>query len=340
MIQTASFWTPIKNSTVQCNLCPHNCKIQPNATGICGVRQNQNGTLKALTYQKCSSIAVDPIEKKPLFHFHPTTNVLSLGSIGCNFQCSHCQNYSISQKKPGEYPLTELSPQAAIKEAQMRQCQGIAWTYNEPTIWYEYTLDTAHLAKKHSLYTVYVTNGYINEEPLRQLSQYLDAMNIDVKAYDDKFYSKICKAHLEPVKKTCKLAQSLGIHIELTYLVIPEKNDTDKEIQSFSNWIADTLGKDIPVHFSRFHPDYQLTNINITPIETLLRIKKIAEKAGLQYIYLGNILYKDAENTRCPNCGIDIIQRQGFSSQIVGLDDNKCRKCHTPIPLVINTKNS
>jgi pyruvate formate lyase activating enzyme len=240
----------------------------------------------------------------------------------------------ISQKKPDNYPLTELSPQAAIKEAHMRKCKGIAWTYNEPTIWYEYTYDTAQLAKQQGLYTVYVTNGYINKEPLIKISEYLDAMNIDVKAFNETFYKKTCKAQLDPIKKTCELAKSLGIHIELTYLVIPQKNDTNTQIQEFCRWIVEKLGKEIPVHFSRFHPDYHMTDINATPINTLIKIKTIAETEGLHYIYLGNIQHSNYENTYCPNCGAVLITRHGFHSQISGIDTNKCQKCKSTIPII------
>ena len=336
MPHDASFWVPLKNNTVQCTLCPHNCIIPNTKPGICGVRENNNGILYTLIYGKCSSIAVDPIEKKPLFHFHPGSTVLSLGSIGCNFKCTHCQNYTISQKKPNQYPLTNLSPSAAIKEAKLRRCKGIAWTYNEPIIWHEYAYDTAQLAKKQGLYTVYVTNGYIQEEPLKEISEYLDAMNIDIKSFDESFYKKICLAKLEPVKQTCKLALTLGIHIELTYLVIPRKNDNEKQIRSFCHWVVNTLGAEIPVHFSRFHPDYQMFDSEITPIETLLSINAIAQKEGLKYIYLGNIMHGNYENTYCPHCGSNIIKRNGFQSEIIGLDDHgKCQNCSNKLSIII-----
>ena len=336
MDHTASFWTTQTNKTIQCTLCPHRCIIPPHHHGICGVRENQNGTLITLIYQECSSIAVDPIEKKPLFHFHPATNVLSLGSIGCNLKCAHCQNYSISQSTPEQYPLTELSPKAAAKEAKMRNCAGIAFTYNEPTIWHEYTYDTAKQAKKQGLYTVYVTNGYINAEPLIQISDYLDAMNIDIKAFNEIFYKKTCKARLEPIKKTCELAHSLGIHIELTYLVIPNSNDDDQQIIYFLDWVKSKLDKNIPIHFTRFHPDYQMTNISSTPISTLKNIKKIAEKKGFNYVYLGNILHGTYENTYCPTCGTELITRNGFNTNIIALDkQRKCPKCSTRIPIIL-----
>ena len=217
----------------------------------------------------------------------------------------------------------------------MRKCKGIAWTYNEPTIWHEYTYDTAKIAKKQGLYTVYVTNGYINEKPLKELSKFIDAMNIDVKAFNESFYKKSCKARLEPIKQTCELAISYGIHIELTYLVIPHSNDNENQIQSFCKWIADKLGVNTPVHFSRFHPDYQMTDIGPTPIDTLLKTKTIAENEGLNYVYLGNIMHGAYENTVCPTCGNDLITRHGFQTEIISLDDHsKCQKCLSSIPII------
>ena len=331
MQHEASFWKSLKNTTVQCTLCPHSCTIPDKKRGICGVRENNNGILNTLIYGKCSSIAVDPIEKKPLFHFHPGSTVLSLGSIGCNFKCTHCQNYTISSND-----LSEEGIHAAVKEAKLRCCKGIAWTYNEPIIWHEYAYDTAQLAKKQGLYTVYVTNGYIKEEPLKELSKYLDAMNIDIKSFDESFYKKTCNAKLEPVKQTCELAVSLGIHIELTYLVIPGKNDDENQIRSFCHWMVNRLGKEIPIHFSRFHPDYQMIDIKITPIETLLSINTIAQKEGLKYVYLGNIMHGNYENTHCPHCGSDIIIRHGFQAETIGLDEHgKCQHCSTILPIII-----
>ena len=254
MKKQAKFWKKIDNKKVQCNLCSHKCKINIDKTGICGVRKNENNSLYSTIYGTCSSIAADPIEKKPLYHFHPGTNLLSLGTIGCNFKCLHCQNYSISTADENYSPLRDLSPEETVEIAKQNNCSGIAYTYNEPTIWHEFTYDSARLAKKAGLYTCYVTNGFITSEPLKELSDVLDAMNIDVKAFTDDFYKKVCKARLEPVLETCELAKKLGIHIELTYLVIPGYNDSIDEIKDFCNWILKKLNKKTPVHFSRFHP--------------------------------------------------------------------------------------
>ncbi|MFO7677962.1 MAG: AmmeMemoRadiSam system radical SAM enzyme [Thermoplasmatota archaeon] len=334
MRKEALFWKPLTDKEVQCSLCPHHCVIQNNGFGICGVRKNENGVLYSMIYAMCSGISDDPIEKKPLNHFYPGSMVLSLGSIGCNFKCLHCQNYSISTASPDTNVLTELSPKKAVELAKNHGCRGIAWTYNEPTIWYEYTFDSAQYAKKAGLYTVYVSNGYINREPLEKISPYLDAINIDVKAFSEDFYKKVCKARLAPVLQTCEHAKNLGIHLELTYLVIPGKNDSLKEITMFCRWVVDTLGPDIPIYFSRFHPNYKMNDVPETSIDSLVSIFEHAKKQGINFVYIGNILDEKYENTICPSCNNVLIKRQVFSSEIVGLLDEKCMKCGAKIPII------
>jgi len=335
MIKEAAFWKAIKNEKVECELCPHHCIIAHEKRGICGVRKNEHGKLFTLIYGACSSVADDPIEKKPLYHFYPGSLVLSLGSIGCTFKCDHCQNYQISIARPEEFSLHEIPPQKVSEIACDHGCSGVAWTYNEPTIWYEYTLDTAKLVKNAGLYTVYVTNGYIEKEPLEEIAPYLDAMNIDVKAFHDEFYRKVCKAKLEPILQTCERAKKLGIHLELTYLVIPGFNDAAQEIKEFCQWIGEKIGSDTPVHFSRFHPDYKMKATQATPINTLLSCHSIAKDVGLQFVYLGNIAHGNYDNTYCPSCKNLLIERDGFSAQIKGLTKEKCNKCGVTIPLKI-----
>jgi pyruvate formate lyase activating enzyme len=335
MKKEASFWKPLKDGTVQCVLCPHHCVIAHGKHGICGVRKNENGKLFSLIYGSCSSVADDPIEKKPLYHFYPGSLVLSLGSVGCTFRCEHCQNYSISMADPETFPLQEIPPEAVVTLAQEHGCQGVAWTYNEPSIWHEYAFDTAKLVKKAGLYTVYVTNGYIEEEPLKEIAPYLDAMNIDVKAFHEEFYRKVCKARLAPVLQTCERATKLGIHLELTYLIIPHLNDAAEEITGFCRWVNDTLGSTIPVHFSRFHPDYKMKDSQVTPTSTLLDAYEKAKAAGLQYVYLGNITHGEYDNTRCPSCGSLLIERFGFSAHIKGIKEGKCVRCGTAIPVLM-----
>jgi len=334
MKKEARFWKPIGDKKIQCQLCPHNCKINDDKTGICGVRKNENGKLYTLIYASCSSIAADPIEKKPLYHFHPGTNALSLGTVGCNFKCDHCQNYSISTATPDYFNIRDIPPEEAVKLAKENGCQGIAWTYNEPTIWHEYSYDSAKLAKKAGLYTCYVSNGYINKEPLEELSPYLDAINVDVKAFHDDFYKKICKARLTPVIETCEYAKKLGLHLEVTYLVIPGYNDSVDEIKQFCNWVVEKLGSDTPVHFSRFHPDYKMTNVPMTPLDTLLKAYNIAKETGVLYPYLGNVPHGDYDNTLCPKCGYTLIERYGYSISINGIKDGKCIKCGQTVPVI------
>ena len=334
MKKEARFWKGAVDKKVQCNLCSHNCKIDEGMVGICGVRKNENGKLYTLIYGSCSSMAADPIEKKPLYHFYPGTNVFSLGTVGCNFKCKHCQNSSISTAMPSYSHLRNITPEQTIELAQEQTCQGIAWTYNEPTIWHEFSFDSAKIAKKTGLYTVYVSNGYINEDPLREIYPFLDAINVDIKAFDDDFYKKVCKARLEPVLKTCEIAKELGIHLEITYLVIPGYNDSVDELRQFCSWVVDKLGSITPVHFSRFHPDYNMTDVPVTPIETLQKIYDISKESGILYPYLGNVSLGEYENTICPNCGNICIGRGGCSVNLNGIMDGKCVKCGTSIPVV------
>jgi len=334
MKKDARFWNEFEDNRVQCVLCFHNCKIAEGMFGICGVRKNENGKLYSLIYGSCSSMAADPIEKKPLYHFYPGTNAFSIGTVGCNFKCKHCQNSSISMTTPSCSCIKEITPEQTIEIAQKYSCQGIAWTYNEPTIWHEFSFDSAKLAKKAGLYSVYVSNGYINEDPLREISPFLDAMNVDVKAFDDGFYKKVCKARLEPVLKTCILAKELDIHLEITYLVIPGYNDSADEIRQFCRWIVEKLGRSTPVHFSRFHSDYMMVDIPATSIESLLKIYNIAKESDILYPYLGNVPKGEYENTICPNCGNICIERCGYSVNINGIEDDKCIQCGTSIPIV------
>lgn len=329
------FWREEKEK-IRCLLCPHTCLIKNNSTGICAVRMNKGGNLYSLTYGYPSSIAPDPIEKKPLYHFFPGTYVLSFGGVGCNLKCIHCQNWTISQQKPERNFLRrEMTPEKIVDLCKEYQCSGIAWTYNEPTIWYEYTYDGCKEAKKNGLYTAYVTNGFINEEPLKEISPYLDAMNIDVKAFTDEFYRKICSARLQPVLDTCKLAYELGIFIELTYLVIPTKNDKMDEIRKYVRWVADEISEDVPLHFSRFHPDYKMRDLPATPMNTLLKCYEISKDEGMKYVYLGNVRHGEYENTKCPKCGALLIERYGFSADVVNMTENKCKKCGEKINIIL-----
>jgi pyruvate formate lyase activating enzyme len=228
-----------------------------------------------------------------------------------------------------------MMPEDAVAMAKEQECRGISWTYNEPTIWHEYTFDTAQLAKKAGLYTVYVTNGYITEEPLREIAPYLDAMNIDVKAFNEKFYRTICKAKLKPVLATCERAKELGIHIEVTYLVIPGYNDSLDEVRDFCRWAVEKLGNDTPVHFSRFHPDYRMLNVPATPLDSLLKIYDIAKEEGIVFVYLGNVPHGEYENTRCLRCGNVCVERLGFTARVTGVRNGSCTRCGNKISIIV-----
>ncbi|MBA3046064.1 MAG: AmmeMemoRadiSam system radical SAM enzyme [Candidatus Thermoplasmatota archaeon] len=322
---------------IECQLCAHRCLIPSGKTGICGVRKNSSGKLLATTYGKVSSMGPDPIEKKPLYHFLPGSNVFSLGSVGCNFRCDFCQNWTISQ----EYTtrgLRDVEPEQIPILANRYRCSSVSWTYNEPTIWFEYTLDGAKMAKTSGLGTSYVTNGYMTEEALREISPYLDAMNIDVKAFTDEFYRKRSKAKLQPVLDTCELAKKLGIHIELTYLIIPDQNDNPAELRKFAAWVSNSLGPDTPVHFSRFHPDYNLHTVRGTPMETLKIAHHTAREEGLRFVYLGNVAHCDEENTYCPKCGTLALERTGLRLVRNLSREGKCGKCGEDLNIVIDTE--
>ncbi len=327
-------YTKGENSSVKCSLCNHHCTIADGKHGICGVRVNTHGTLYGVTYGKVSAEAVDPIEKKPLFHFLPGTLSYSLGGIGCNFHCEHCQNWHISRASADAAPLRDLTPDEGVNHALSGGSASISWTYNEPTIWHEYALDMGTIARKKGLGTVYVTNGYMTEEALRELAPMLLAFRVDLKAFSDDFYKKVCGAHLQPVLDSAVLARELKMHIETVTLVIPGLNDSMEEMESLIRWVIDNLGPSTPMHFTRFHPDYKMTNRSATPVATLEKIYKKAKELGLRFPYLGNVYNHRYENTFCPACGEILIERQGFSSRVCGLDGSRCRNCGETIEVV------
>jgi len=323
-----------ENNAVQCTLCSHRCRIADGKHGICGVRQNAGGTLYAATYGLVSAEAVDPIEKKPLYHFLPGTLSYSLGGIGCNFKCRHCQNWQISQADLAGSRLFPVSPEEGVARAIASRCASISWTYNEPTIWHEYALDMGTLARSRGLGTCYVTNGYITEEALRELAPMLSAFRVDLKAFTDDFYRKICGAHLQPVLDAAVLARELKMHIETVTLVIPGLNDSREEIDALIRWVIENLGPDTPMHFSAFHPDYRMTDRNGTPAALIEKICTRAKELGLHFAYSGNVGYSKFDNTYCPACGSLLIERRGFSARIAGLDDRQCTNCGEKIGIV------
>jgi pyruvate formate lyase activating enzyme len=323
-----------EGETVQCTLCAHRCTIADGKHGICGVRKNEGGTLYAANYGLVAAEAVDPIEKKPLFHFLPGTLSYSLGGVGCNFRCQHCQNWHISQATLADLPLMDIPPATGVERALQSASASIAWTYNEPTIWHEYALDMGTLARERHLGTVYVTNGYITEEALTELAPMLNAFRVDIKAFTEDFYRKVCRAKLQPVLDAAVAAREHGMHIETVTLVIPGLNDSEDEMKALITWVLDTLGPDTPMHFTRFHPDYKMQDLDATPFKTLERIYRQAKDLGIRYPYLGNVPPGPYENTYCPSCGALLIERAGFSSRFVDLDGDRCRRCGERIPVV------
>lgn len=326
ILKEAMHYEKLEGHKVICRLCPHECAIAPGKYGICRVRNNIEGTLYTHNYGKISALAMDPVEKKPLYHFFPGKYLLSLGTMGCNFRCSFCQNYRIAQHGIGEEKsesrLYEASESYLLSLCrQEEECVGIAYTYNEPSIWYEYVMDTARYIKDKGYRNVLVTNGYISEKALEGLLPYIDAMNIDVKGYTEEYYRNICGGSLEHVKHTVGLAASL-CHVEVTTLVVPGQNDSEKEMDELSTWLA-SIKPSIPLHLSRYFPMYRMKE-EPTPVETLRKLKSTAGR-NLEYVYIGN-LYGEDTNTYCPDCGALLIGRTG-GTFLEHLDDGICSKC-------------
>lgn len=323
MEKEALFWES-KENNVHCKLCPKNCFIKPEEYGQCRARKNVNGKLYSMVYAKPCSVAVDPVEKKPLFHFLPGKGVYSIGTSGCNLRCQYCQNWEISQSYPEEIHAQSLESKELVKEAQNNACDMIAYTYTEPTIFYEYVYDTAELGRKVGLKNIMVTNGYIQKEPAEKLYPLIDGANIDLKGFSEEFYKEICGAALQPVLETIKRAKQIGTWIEITNLVVPGKNDDFEKIREMCKWIRENLGADVPLHYSRFYPCWKMSNVLITPEETLIKAREIAIEEGLNYVYIGNVNIEGMEDTYCPKCKETVIVRRGFTIIENKLRDGKC----------------
>jgi pyruvate formate lyase activating enzyme len=331
-MKQAMFQEAKEAKKVQCGLCSHRCIIVPGKRGICSVRENRDGILYTLVYDKVIAQHIDPIEKKPLFHFQPGSLSYSIATPGCNFRCKHCQNADISQlpRDRGDMILgATVSPSAIVDAALKNHCASISYTYTEPTIYFELAYDTARLAAGAGLKNVFVSNGYITPEALKEIKPYLHAANIDLKGYTDEFYKKICGARLQPVLDSIRLYHELGIWIEITTLVIPGQNDSDMELKGIAQFIR-SVGQDIPWHVSRFHPTYKLMDQPITPIETLKRARQIGFDAGLRYVYEGNIP-GEGEDTVCWSCKNALVSRIGFSVLENMVKDSKCKFCGASI---------
>jgi len=332
----AMLYEKLEDKVVKCRLCSHRCRINNFKRGICRVRENRDGTLYSLVYERVISLAIDPIEKKPLYHFYPGSDALSLATVGCNFTCLHCQNYQISQlpKERGEIVGEEISAEEIVFQAKLKNCQVIAYTYTEPTIFFEYAYDIARLAKEEGIKNVFITNGYMSEEALRKINPYLDAANVDLKSFSEDFYRRICGAHLEPVLSSLKLMKELGIWVEITTLIIPKLNDSEQELRKIAEFIV-SLGEETPWHISRFYPAYKLNEVPATPASTLHRARQIGLEAGLRYVYTGNVPGDEGENTYCPNCSRVIIRRYGYQIEEFHIENGRCNFCQTKIDGVI-----
>jgi pyruvate formate lyase activating enzyme len=312
----------------RCHVCQWRCLINPGKLGVCRMRINRDGKIFAMNYAEVSSMAPDHIEKKPLFHFFPGTYAFSLGGWGCNFHCKGCQNWEISCT---DIPRgsQQLLPEREIELAKSHDCQGIAWTYNEPAIWLEYTLDSARLARDNKLYTVYVTNGYATPEALDAIGPWLDAWRVDVKGFTDRFYHQLAKIpHWQGILEVARRAkEKWHMHVEVVTNIIPTMNDDEEQLRNIATWIREDLGDLTPWHVTRFHPLHEFTNLSATPLSTLEKAHRIGKKAGLKFVYLGNVPGHEYENTVCYSCGKEVVHRIGYDTQVVGLDGSKCKFC-------------
>ncbi len=325
----ASYWHAESDGRVECELCPRRCVISDGKRGVCELRENRAGVLYAAAYGELASTAIDPIEKKPLYHFHPGDDILSVGPNGCNLRCRGCQNYQISQETA---PTHYLPAEALAQLAVAQRSPGIAYTYTEPLVWFEYVRDASRVARDQSLYNVAVTNGYLEEEPAREIATFLDAANVDVKSLSDDFYRDYCGGSLEPVLRTCAIFKE-HLHLEITNLLVTGLSDSEEDVEALVAWVVENLGRDTPVHFSRYFPHHKM-DAPPTPTHHLLRAKEIAER-DLYYVYLGNVGGISGTDTRCPQCGNLLVERTGYRGVVVGLDAGKCNNCGRPSEIII-----
>ena len=318
-------------NSVQCEICPKRCVIKPGQSGDCRARINLDGELIASTYGYPCALHVDPVEKKPLFHFLPASRAFSIATAGCNLHCRNCQNWEISQAAPHTVPAYKVSPSQLVKLARKNKCRSIAYTYTDPVIFYEYTFDSSRLARQAGIKNILVTAGYINRKPLLELCKVTDAANIDLKGMTDKFYRKVCSATLKPVLNTLVTAKNAGLEVEVTNLLLPTLNDSDRDITTLCRWIKKEMGDDTPLHFSRFFPRYRMRELPPTSEKTLARARKIALAEGLKFVYVGNLLNPDWSATKCSKCGKLLVKRGGFLVLENHIKNGACPDCKTKI---------
>ena len=336
----ARWWhKDLKTGKVICTLCPRNCRIAEGDRGFCFVRANVTDRIELTTYGRSSGFCIDPIEKKPLNHFLPGTPVLSLGTAGCNLGCKFCQNWDISKSQSMDTLSSPASPEAIVETAKGTHCRSIAFTYNDPTIWAEYAIDIAKVARAEGIATVAVTAGFINPEPRREFYRWIDAVNVDLKGFTDRFYRKLAQGRLAPVLDTLKyLKQETNVWVEITNLLIPGENDSPEEVGAMCDWIVENLGAEVPVHFTAFHPDYKMVNVPPTPKTTLEWARDLAISTGIQFAYIGNVHDLQRESTYCPNCGNVLIERDWYELGQYNLTGNSCGFCGQIIPGVFEEK--
>lgn len=329
MSHPARLWKKMDEGKTQCRLCNHFCIIESDMYGKCGVRQNIDGELRTYTYDRVAAINIDPVEKKPLYHFLPGTRTFSFGTQGCNFGCIYCQNASLSQPPRDGSPVEgqKATPESLVASALEYGAKSISYTYSEPTIFFELMQDTARLAKEKGLKNIIVSNGFQSPRCLEELDGLIDAANIDLKSFSDDFYRRISDARLKPVLNTLKTIHEMGWWLEVTTLLIPDLNDDVTELEKLTGFIVDELGEETPWHISRFHPDYKLMDSRITPMESLKLARKAGNRAGLKYVYIGNISGDEYNSTFCPGCNAEVISRHGFSMQNVGMAHGRCKEC-------------
>lgn len=330
----SKLYKKLDKNKVRCQTCAHNCVLSPGDFGLCGVRYNKEGILKVLNYKRAISLSADPIEKKPLYHFLPETKSFSVATVGCNFSCDFCQNASISQfsaqQNENKVPGKKISPKEIVKKAKKAKCKSIAYTYTEPTIFFEYALEIMKEAKKQNLKNVWVTNGYMSEEALAEIIPYLDAAAVDLKSFSNDFYQNRCNAQIKPVLRNLKLLKREGAWLEVITLLIPKENDSKEELKSIAEFIKEKLGASTPWHLSRFRPAFKMKDKRPTKPEKIKQVFQIGNNTGLEYVYAGNIRMPKLTETHCPNCNETVIERVGFRAQVLA-EDGKCPNCNEEI---------
>jgi pyruvate formate lyase activating enzyme len=330
-VREARFYEKLPNKKIRCQLCPRECVIDDRERGYCGVRENREGTYYTLVYARPCTYHVDPIEKKPLFHFYPGSRAFSIATAGCNVNCKFCQNWEISQVRPEQIRSFYLPPDDVAAMARESDCLSIAYTYSEPTIFYEYMADTALAGRERNVRSVVISAGYISEKPLRELCGKVDAIKVDLKAFSEKYYKEVVNGELKPVLDSLVTMRRMNMWTEVVYLMVPTLNDSESEIRGLCRWVNQYLGPDVPIHFTRFHPYYLLKNLPPTPVKTLDRAWQIAKAEGLHYVYIGNVPGHAAENTVCPGCGALVISRSGYYIREINLKNNRCIHCKREI---------